>query len=499
MNRHTFLLISIIGVGFLLRLYRIDGPIADWHSWRQADTAAVTRNFDRFGFDPLRPRYDDLSNVQSGKDNPEGYRMVEFPLYNIVSYGVWKAGGMFNMSVELAHRIVSIAASLASTAFVYQIVSVYITKRAGLFAAFFYAVMPYAVYYSRVTLPEPFLVFCGLGMVWSFLKANSKQQIANRYVYVSISLVFGAAALLIKPTAIFYTAPVLVLWFIHNRLTFRSVAVFICFLSIQIIPLLFWRRWIEQFPEGIPGWQWLFNGRSYDQHGLLSKIWFLIGYDPEGIRYRPAFFRWMVWERLTKLILGYAGVGLFIAGTVTAIRHSRRYLVFIVWAVAMGLYTVVFAKGNVQHDYYQIIIIPVICMVLGIGADAVLAYAHSKKVDYAGYAIIGFATIAMVTISWKQVKGYYWINNPAIIEAGKAVDALVPQDAKVIAPYGGDTAFLYQTNRQGWPVGFDIEQKIEKGATYYVNVNVNDGETKYVMEKFTPVVVTDTYVIVQLP
>ena len=39
------LVFLILLVGLLLRLYRFDNPIADWHSWRQADTSAVSRNF----------------------------------------------------------------------------------------------------------------------------------------------------------------------------------------------------------------------------------------------------------------------------------------------------------------------------------------------------------------------------------------------------------------------------------------------------------------------
>lgn len=33
----------ILLIALFLRLYEIDGPIADWHSWRQADTASVSR------------------------------------------------------------------------------------------------------------------------------------------------------------------------------------------------------------------------------------------------------------------------------------------------------------------------------------------------------------------------------------------------------------------------------------------------------------------------
>src|SRR5437868_11096253 len=77
------LLTLILLIGFTARLYRFNNPIADWHSWRQVDTSAVSRNFVKYGFDVLHPRYDDISNIQTGYDNPQGYRFVEFPFFNI--------------------------------------------------------------------------------------------------------------------------------------------------------------------------------------------------------------------------------------------------------------------------------------------------------------------------------------------------------------------------------------------------------------------------------
>jgi hypothetical protein len=72
----------IIMVALVVRLYKIDTPLADFHSWRQADTASVARNYVKNGINLMLPTFDDLSNVQSSFENPRGYRMVEFPLYN---------------------------------------------------------------------------------------------------------------------------------------------------------------------------------------------------------------------------------------------------------------------------------------------------------------------------------------------------------------------------------------------------------------------------------
>ncbi|MEK7154827.1 MAG: hypothetical protein AAB697_01740, partial [Patescibacteria group bacterium] len=83
----NIILVIILGLGLGLRLYKIDNPIADWHSWRQADTSAVTRNFVKYGVDIFTPRYDDFSDVSgNGFFNSNGYRMVEFPIFNVVHY-----------------------------------------------------------------------------------------------------------------------------------------------------------------------------------------------------------------------------------------------------------------------------------------------------------------------------------------------------------------------------------------------------------------------------
>ena len=44
-KKDWLILFLILFLALILRLYKIDIPLADFHSWRQADTAAVARNF----------------------------------------------------------------------------------------------------------------------------------------------------------------------------------------------------------------------------------------------------------------------------------------------------------------------------------------------------------------------------------------------------------------------------------------------------------------------
>src|SRR4030081_3496478 len=140
-----FYLALIIILAFIVRLYKIDNPIADWHSWRQADTAAVARNFFKLGYNPFVPIYDDMSAVsQIGKVNPNRYRFVEFPIYESLVYFTYLLNG--GVDEKLA-RLVSIAFSLGSIVFIYLISKEFFDKQTALLAALLFGILPYNIYY----------------------------------------------------------------------------------------------------------------------------------------------------------------------------------------------------------------------------------------------------------------------------------------------------------------------------------------------------------------
>jgi hypothetical protein len=105
--------------------------------------------------------------------------------------------------------------------------------------------------------------------------------------------------------------------------------------------------------------------------------------------------------------------------------------------------------------------------------------------------------VLSLAFGWYEVRGFFNINRPEIVEAGKAVDRLTPPDALVIAAYNSDPAFLYQTNRHGWPDGVGIEDKVEAGATHYVSVN-HDDVSNYLAEKCQTVEDTASYIVIDL-
>lgn len=458
----------IVLVAFFLRLYRIDNPIADWHAFRQADTASVTHEYVKHGVDLLRPRYHDLSNIQSGQDNSKGYRMVEFPIINGGIAFLLRA--VPPLPLVATSRVVSVLASLGTLVFLVRFVErVTKNRTVALLSGWFFALLPYSIYYSRTVLPEPFMLFLSMASLSLFADSlTEKNPFKSAHWWLSAGSL--SLALLLKPFVVFLAPIYLALLWPHRAKRSLYSAWWLIFAALAVGPLIWWRHWIEQFPSGIPASDWLLNGN--------------------GIRFRPAWFRWIFWERFSGLILGYAGV-LLSVGALLWKRQGREIL----WAWWAGLlaFTAVFATGNVQHDYYQVIFTPVMSFALGLGTYTLWNW---KQHWLSKTALVALVAITLCA-SWHQVSGYFNVNHWEYVEAGGTVDRLIPADAKIIAPAFGDTQFLFQTNRTGWPIGFEIESKINQGATHYVTTSYDD-EARELEERFVTLTKNDRFLLLDL-
>jgi len=441
-------LLAILLMGLVVRLYKIRNPIADWHSWRQADTSAVTRNFVKYGVNLLYPRYDDFTDVSgTGRYNPMGFRFVEFPIFNLFHLAVYKLT-FGALTLEMAGRLTSALAALVSAGLLFGIVRRQSSDIAGLLTAAFYLLLPYNIYFTRVVLPDPLMVSLFLAALYF--------HILDRKL---LTLVFGAAAILVKPVAIFFLLPIYLRDFKLGL--------------IMLAPFGLWRLWSHRHPEGIPASLWLLNGNR--------------------IRFKPSFFQWIFGTRLATLILGKWALWPFLHG----LFSSPAY--FGLWVIAALLYLFTFATGNVHHDYYQIPIIPVVSILLAHGTIALWSWGGTYLKVWLSRLVLVVSLGLGLAFAWYDIRGLYQINNGSIIAAGLAVDRLTPPDSVVVAPYMGDTAFLYQTNRPGFPFMYmPIKDMIDRySADYYVSVNYDD-DTRKIMAKYIVIEETPQYVVVKL-
>lgn len=454
-SKHDLLLVSVILVlALTLRLYKVNTPLADWHSWRQADTAAVARNFVRSGFNLLRPQYDDLSNIQSGQDNPEGLRLVEFPLYNSVFGLLYKYLPV--LPLEVYGRAVSIFFSLVTIVVIYYLMFKEDGRIGAFFASLIFAVFPFFVYYSRVVLPEMMamgLMFVAIALTYRF--SHTKKETLGTLFTIVLAAIFAGLAILTKPTVGFYGISVIYLLFFRNGFSFVKKPYPYLFAVFVLLPFGLWRWWAHMFPQGIPYAQWLFT--SVNTSTGLQNIFF-----------RPAFFRWIFYERILLLILGGYATVFFVLGVLK--KQKKSLLMYSIFISAL-VYLFVFQGGNVQHDYYQITILP--ALAIGMGAGISLLFQHKNlflPLPMTIIAIVGILGFSWIT-SYERIRPYYNYSKD-LVSMATIINTLTPPDSQVVTDSTGDTTLLYLSDRRGYPaVTGDLHFLAAKGLDYFVTMN----------------------------
>lgn len=451
-----FILSIIIIVAFVFRLYQINTPLADLHSWRQADTAAVARNFTRYGFDLMHPRYDDLSNLQTGIDNPQGYRMVEFPIYSAIFGFLYKLVPIF--LIEVYGRLTSIFFSLITLAVIYYLLRKESSRLAAVIGAIVFAVFPFFVFFSRVVLPEPTAVaFIFLSIFFLYQYSNTKNFSVKALVLLIASILFFSSSILVKPTTIFYGFTFLYLFFKKYEFSLlKKIDVYI-FFGLSLLPLLLWRIYILKYPEGIPASDWLISGvNTYE--GL------------KNIFLRPAFFRWIFFERLNNMIFGGYLTALFIIGI---FKKNQKYFLHTL-LISSFVYLFTFEGGNVQHEYYQTIILPTLAIFIGLGVESV--YIFDKKNFISNFYRIPILLVIFVLsffFSYYRIRDFY--NTPSdLTSIAKIIKTITQPEDKIITDRLGDTTMLYLADRKGWPAySGNLDEFKRKGYKYIVTANID--------------------------
>lgn len=443
--RDIVLLGTILFIAVAFRSYKINSPLIEFHSWRQADTAAVARNYARDGINLLLPKYDDISPMQTGVDNPSGYRMVEFPLYNAVIAIFYRIAPF--LSITIWGRIISMLTALVTIVCLYKIARDEMNQFAAVVAAGMFAILPFFVFYTRAILPENMATMFVMLAAIAIYKKHSGVQIA-------LSLLFFGLAVLIKPTAIFYGLVLFYLLVRNLPFNVASIGVRVLSIALSLVPLVLWRMYIQNYPEGIPASAWLIGNVSTG--GAMQTIFF-----------RPAFFRWIFYERLNILILGSFNLVLFISGLLARTKTLLPYA----FLLSSAAYVFTFQGGNVQHEYYQILVLPTIALFGGLGAAHLVKMAHDWKYQIVAYGIIVCAMVASWFISWDKVHHYYYSLSD-IPQFAKIVQTFTKPNDRIVVDTAGDTTALYAFDRKGSPgIYGGVAQMKEKGYDYVFTYN----------------------------
>ncbi len=431
-----FLAAVLLAILLAPRVAHLAGPIDEPHSWRQCDTANYALAFHQEGINLLRP-----SVCWMG-----GYKtlVMEFPLPEALMAWMYNS---FGCHLYLA-RLVTLLFFAGSALYLYLIVRHALYERLALIATSVYVVLPLSLFYSRAVHVDFFAVFFSHAMTYHLLRASERTS----YGHGMAGLIAGTLAFLIKaPYAVYFALPLLAL--AVGRQGFRRVLFLAIGLGVPVLAFLAWRGYAEAINGAAPEWGFI---PGYIKFVKMSG-WY---YGPPAMRFDLSVWGTLL-ARLKSDVAAGAGFWLLVGGVSLSFaallkNRSRGDLFLVSWLLGVLLYVAIFLNLNFIHDYYQIPLLAIGSIFIGIAIELPIRLFRHRGVRFAW--IVSLLLYALTALnSFTYAEGNYFKLDTIRIEAGRIIDRHTPTGALIIAAPDiqtdcRDPRLLYRAKRNGWSI-----------------------------------------------
>jgi len=418
-QRHR-LLLGILVLALLPRLIHLDSRPVGRHAWRQCDTASVARNFYENGHRLLSPQIDWAV---------PGYVEMEFPLYPWVTSLGYAAVG----EAEWLARLLAVAGSLMAIGFLYLIVRRIISEAAGLWAAFFLALLPLSLYFGRAIMPESWMLAASAAGIYWFLRWSEEDS----WGYYLLSAGAVALACLLKLTNLYLGLPLL--WLGWRRYGSRV--------------LLQWKIWLHALLVAIPVGLWYWHAHDLGTtYGASFNILTLAGSDKWGnwpLLMSPEFYSRLVFGFIAGRLVTWVGFVLLIVAFFLP-RRSRRERLLDVWFLAVIIVLLIANQGAYDHEYYSLpLLLP---------AAGFLGKLFDRKME-ANRLLLSLSAVAIVTLGLYRYAGYLEEEAglgvrgyPARqdLMAAQVLEENTSPSEIVVSCNATNPTWLYLARRRGW-------------------------------------------------
>ena len=423
-----------------LRCYGVTAPLLDYHSWRQADTAAIARNYATNGYHLLAPQ------VDWGGQTP-GYVESEFPLY---SYSLALLYAVFGVYDWLGRPLTAIT-SAGAVAALYGLALALYDRRVAAYAALALALLPFSIYFGRTVMPDTLMLLTAILAIWTFYRWLERRS-AGRF---AVALLCGILAPLAKtPNLLICSVPLAYLAWVYRppRATWAALAVYgLCF----AVPSLLWMRHARALP--------------LDPHvsfGIGEKL-----FDTTLLR-DPQFYL-LIGRSSVRDVLTMAGLPFFVVGLVSApaaidqMAHDDRHTPALArrlpqaWLLGVLVFLCASAAGVAGQDYYMLPLAGPGALLIGVGLArgqrylaALVAASHNQHNSrlfllWLKRLVPTLGLICIAAFSFVRVAPLYQTTD-FYRTLGRRVDLALPAGERVgvIAPAVSE--ILYYAGRRGW-------------------------------------------------
>ncbi|HMB05217.1 MAG TPA: glycosyltransferase family 39 protein [Isosphaeraceae bacterium] len=398
--RETVVLAGLLWLTFLLRVVRIDQPIVENYVGRQVPTAMVARNLDR-GSPFLRPQ------LETGPF-PNLF-LVEPPVYAATVVGLRRWTGL---GLEPSGRLISALAMVLAAWGLFGLAR----RREGLgvasLAVAAFATFPLTLRYGRAFQPDALM----LGATVAALRCWDEHDAGRGRAWLVLGAALLATGLAVKVVAAYVLVPLASCLVRPPRRWKVALAV------TTLAPALFWYVHVAHLlGRGIGSRASAVNGALW----LRALGPFALG-RPETL---ALIGRSLIVRAFTPLGFGLAFIGVF--------RPPGGDRLWRVWG-GSALAALMLLTGKLHHEYYWLAPAPIAAVGVARALSGLRARSPGAAIA-AGVGLLGLSLLQSLS-TWRTPPE--WTTLP---EAARAVRALVPRDAWLVAP----EALLFAADRRG--------------------------------------------------
>ena len=426
-------IIALLILATILRLYAIDEPFLDTHSWRQIDGAMIARNFFESNSTILSPELDYTYG--------NGYIMALEP--QITPYlisQVYRFTGIHHWSA----RIVPILFSILAIFFFYKLIFA-LTKniRLALVSAFVYSILPINIFISRSILPEALIML--LSNITLFFFVTYHQDKGKKNIYYILFIIFLSLFILVKLYTAYLLIAIILFIFMTNK-TWKQqkqdLLKLACYLALPLIIISFVYILINinSTRDSIP------FGFDFVDRGTGVNYWFslddFLSYD---------IHKEML-GRLVMIVATPPGIILAILGISTTMKFPlMRYYLY-----SLMLFLLILWGSNYAHKYNLIHFTPIASLLIGSGilriSKTIQRYNILSKLCIIGLCIL------LLFASVINAQDLYW-QNQYIKDASERFNELsLGEDIVMFFPHRGTMGqYLYYINTKGFIVPYGVK------------------------------------------
>lgn len=421
-------------VALVPRLYQLNSPLIGIHSWRQADTAAIARNFYAIPLTLSQLTQFFYPQVDWGGG---AAAETEFPLYPAIVSGLYRLIGPQTAGA----RLVTVLFSLIGLYFLYRLIERSFNRSVAFWSALFYAILPTSVFYGRTVQPESLVMMGTLGGLYFFKRWTDGEKGRD----LLLSWILSAIATLTKVLPLVYLGiPLLFLATAKYKVrVFRRLDLWIY--AISLLGVTF---------------AWYYHAHQiYLDTGLTFGFW-----SASTNRYRwIELLSFQFWsDILLRLIVRHFAIFGFIV-VLIGLSYQRQKVEDYLWEVGLVsslLANAIAPTSSYIHEYYQLPTVLYSLVFVGKVYSRTFTTASdpsftqqpanrkiSPRLLKAALVLTFIAGSLIYAIDYMSLEA---ADSSEVYYLSTQIQKHTPADSKVLATTQSDPTLLYLANRKGW-------------------------------------------------